>query len=109
MADVSVHILDLRQVLLGHLDQLCGHSLLCELGGAVVLGGGVLIVLPILLKKETQRALQNPYRRGRHSPPLFSQLDLKTLESPSPNHRHLFPPQQRLWKESTAERRAVWL
>lgn len=86
VADVSMYILDLRQVLLGHLDQLCRHSLLCELGGAVVLGGGVLIVLPILLEKETQRALQNPYRRGRHSPPLLSQLDLKTLKSPSPNH-----------------------
>lgn len=86
MADVSMHILDLRQVLLGHLDQLRRHRLLCELGGAVVLGGGVLIVLPVLLKKETQRALLNPYRRGRHSPPLWSQLDLKTLESSSPNH-----------------------
>lgn len=70
VADVSVHILDLRQVLLGHLDQLRRHRLLCELRGAVVLGGGVLIVLPVLLKKETQRALLNPYRRGRHSPPL---------------------------------------
>lgn len=67
VADVSMHILDLRQVLLGHLDQLRRHRLLCELGGAVVLGG-VFIVLPVLLEKETQRALLNPYRRGRQSP-----------------------------------------
>lgn len=49
MADVSVHILDLRQVLLSHLDQFRRDRLLCELGGAVVLGGGVLIMLPVLL------------------------------------------------------------
>lgn len=70
VADVSMHILDLRQVLLGHLDQLRRHSLLCELGGALVLGGGIFIVLPVLLEKETQRALLNPYRRRRQSPPL---------------------------------------
>lgn len=49
MGDVSVHILDLGQVLLCYLDQLCSDRLLRELGGALVLGGRVLIVVPVLL------------------------------------------------------------
>ncbi len=55
MGHVSVHILDLGQVLLCYLDQLRTPRLLCELRGALVLGGRVLIMVPVLLQQETHK------------------------------------------------------
>lgn len=76
MSDVSVHVLDLGQILLCYLDQLRAQRLLCELGGALLLGGRVLIVVPVLLQnnknnKKVSRAanrLNSPKHRltGRH-------------------------------------------
>lgn len=50
VAHVSVHVLDLGEVLLRHLDQLRPSGLLRQLGGALVLGGRVLILMPVLLE-----------------------------------------------------------
>lgn len=74
---VSVDVLDLRQVLLRHLDELrppdaadahdsahadanaaAAAAVLRQLGGALVLGGRVLIVVPVLLQQETQKRVQ---------------------------------------------------
>lgn len=54
VADISVHILYLGKVLLRHLDQLRTPRLLRQLGGALVLGGRVLIVVPVFLQQGTQ-------------------------------------------------------
>lgn len=55
VGDVSVHILDLGKVFLCYLDQLWPPRLLRQLGGALLLGGRVLIVVPVLLKQETHK------------------------------------------------------
>lgn len=49
VGDVAVHVLDLGQVLLCYLDQLSAARLLRELRRALVLGGRVLIMVPVLL------------------------------------------------------------
>lgn len=54
MAHISMNILDLRQVLLCHLDQFSSSCLLCELGGALVLGGRVIIMVSVLLKHKEE-------------------------------------------------------
>lgn len=56
---ISVHILDLGKVFLCYLDQLWAPCLLRQLGGALVLGGRVLIVVPVLLKQDTHRKVDN--------------------------------------------------
>lgn len=55
MGDVAVHILDQGKVLLSYLDQLWAPRLLRQLGGALVLGGRVLIVVPVLLQQENTK------------------------------------------------------
>lgn len=62
VADVSVHTLDLEQVLLCHLNQLSSLWLLCELGGALVLllGGRVLILVSVLLKQTDPNSQTGP-------------------------------------------------
>lgn len=62
MRDVSVHVFDLGQVLLCYLDQLRAQRLLRELGGAVLLGGRVLIVVPVLL--QNKQTNNNKVRRA---------------------------------------------
>lgn len=49
MGHVAVDILNLREVLLGHLDQLGPGAVLRELGRALLLGRRVLIVVSVLL------------------------------------------------------------
>lgn len=51
-------VLDLGEVLLCHLDQLGTPRLLGQLGGALLLGGRVLIVVPVLLQ-DKQRVRTN--------------------------------------------------
>ena len=51
MCHVAVDVLDLGDVLLRHLDQLGARTLVCELGGALLLGGRVLIVVLVLLRR----------------------------------------------------------
>lgn len=48
--DVAVHVLDLRQVLLRHVHQLRRSHLVGQAGKAVVLGGRVFILVPVLLE-----------------------------------------------------------
>lgn len=58
VGDVSVDVLDLVQVLLGDLDQLWPRPFLREGWGALVLGGRVLIVVPVPLGRTGRTAGQ---------------------------------------------------
>lgn len=55
MCHIAVNILDLGQALLGHLDQFGPRPVLGELRGALVLRRRVLIMVPVLLKREEGR------------------------------------------------------